>query len=101
MFGNFNIKSAIILEATTSATGTDYVEFIDDDAPSNGYIAMDIVNNSGTDIEYRRGGSGKSITVPDGSSRLVLGVGRASDISIKRADGSATQVTVTAEAFSP
>lgn len=94
MFGNFNIKKALII---TLETGAEFEPFQGESA--NGFIAMDIINDTGTDIEYRRGGSGNSITIPDGSTRLVLGVGDVSDIEVKAVNGSA--VTVTAEAFIP
>lgn len=94
MFGNFNIKKALILEVETSDT----FEAFQGESP-NGFIAMDIINDTGVDIEYRRGGSGNSITIPDGSTRLVLGVGDVSDIEVKAVDDSV--VTVTAEAFIP
>lgn len=92
MFGHFNIKKALILEVETSET----FQAFEGESP-NGFIAMDIVNNTGVDIEYRRGGEGASIIIPDGSDRLVLGVGDVSTIEVKAVDGSV--VTVTAEAF--
>lgn len=61
---------------------------------------MDIVNNTGVTIEYRRDGAGATMRIPDGSSRLIEGITNASQIGIRRTDQSATQVTVDAELFS-
>lgn len=94
MFGHFNIKKALILEVETSET----FEAFEGESP-NGFIAMDIVNDTGVDIEYRRKGSESTIAIPDGSTRLLLGVGDVSDIEVKAVDDSV--VTVKAEAFIP
>jgi len=94
MFGHFNIKKALILEVETSDT----FEAFEGESP-NGFIAMDIANDTGVDIEYRRKGSESAITIPDGSTRLLLGVGDVSDIEVKAVDDSV--VTIKAEAFIP
>jgi hypothetical protein len=89
------MTTATIVSVTTAATGTNWTAF-----SSQACDALDIVNNSGTAVEYRRGGSGSSIPIPSGSARLVLGIENANEISVRRTDTSNTQVTLTAEAFS-
>ena len=86
---------AIIAKAT-DVSGTAFTAF--DSAACN---ALDIVNTTGHAIEYRRNGVGATITVPDNSSRLVVGVRDAANISFRRVDQSATPVTLTAEALVP
>lgn len=87
-------RDVSILSAQTNSTGTSYTAYGD-----NPCDALDIVNNSGTAIEYRRDGAGSTIPIPDGSSRLVVGISNANEVEIKRVDDSNTQVTVTAEAI--
>lgn len=86
--------SASIVSVTTAATGTNWTAFA-----STACVALDIVNNSGTTIEYRRGGAGSAIPIPSGSARLVVGITNANTIDVRRVDTSNTQVTVTAEAI--
>jgi hypothetical protein len=87
--------SAVVVSLTTNATGTTYTAF-----SSQACTALDLVNNTGTTLEVRRGGSGSTIPVPTGSARLFVGITNASDLQVRRADTSNTQVTVTAEALS-
>ena len=84
-----------IVSAQTNSTGTNWTAYA-----SQVCDALDIVNNSGTAIEYRRDGAGSAIPIPDGSARLVVGISNADEIEIRRVDTSNTQVTVTAEAIS-
>jgi len=86
--------SASIVSVTTAATGTNWTAF-----GSTACVALDIVNNTGTTIEYRRGGAGSAIPIPSGSARLVVGITNANSIEVRRVDTSNTQVTVTAEAI--
>jgi hypothetical protein len=86
--------SASIISVTTAATGTNWTAFA-----STACVALDIVNNSGTTIEYRRGGTGSSIPIPSGSARLVVGITNANTIDVRRVDTANTQVTITAEAI--
>ena len=88
-------SSVTIVSAQTQATGTNYTTF-----SSQACDALDLVNNTGTTIEYRRGGTGSTIPIPNGSARLILGISNADEISIRRLDVSNTQVTITAEAMS-
>lgn len=61
--------------------------------------SLDIVNNSGADILYRRNGAGEAMVIPTGTSRLVQGITNANQIGVTRVDGLATVATVKAEAF--
>lgn len=83
-----------IVSVQTAAVGTDYAAFA-----STACTALDIVNNTGTAIEYRRGGAGETIEIPNGAARLILGITNANQIDVRRVDTSNTQVTVRAEAF--
>lgn len=83
-----------ILSVTTAATGTNWTDFGSNDCKS-----LDIVNNSGTTIEYRRNGAGLGMPIPDGGSRLVIGISNSNQISVRRKDIGNTQVTVYAEAM--
>jgi len=83
-----------IMTVQTNATGSNWVDFA-----SNPCDALDIVNNTGAAIEYRRSGTGSSIQIPNGGSRLVAGVKNSNEISVRRVDLSNTQVTLTAEAI--
>lgn len=88
------VSSGTILSLTTNATGTTYTEF-----SSQACTALDLVNNSGTTIEYRRGATGTAMQLPDKSARLILGITNANQIDVRRTDVSNTQVTLQAEAF--
>jgi hypothetical protein len=86
--------SATIMSLTTAATGTNYTAF-----SSQTCQALDIVNTSSVAIEYRRGGAGNTMTILSGSSRLVVGITNADQISVRRVDTSNTQITIPAEAI--
>jgi len=87
--------TATIQTATTSATGTNFVQLGNQACES-----VDICNNTGTTIEYRRNGAGSAMQIPDGATRLIVAITNTNEISIRRTDTSNTQVTVTCEAFS-
>ncbi len=88
-------NAGIGLHLQTSATGANYVAFTD--TPNiNG---IDVINTSGTALEYIRDGAGTSVYLPDNSSRWIGGITNANQISIRRVDVSGTQVTITAEAI--
>lgn len=89
-----SVTSATNLSVTTAATGATYTSF-----SSQACTALDIVNNSGTTIEYRRGGAGVAVQIPTGAARMVIGITNANQIDVRRTDTSNAQVTVTAEAF--
>jgi hypothetical protein len=86
--------SGAILTLTTNATGTTFTAFA-----NTACVALDIVNNTGTTIEYRRGATGTAMQIPTGSARLVVGITNANQIDVRRTDTSNVQVTLQAEAF--
>lgn len=89
-----NASSGTILGLTTNATGTTYTAFA-----SQACTALDIVNNTGTTVEYRRGGAGTAMQIPTGTARMVIGITNANQVDVRRTDTSNTQVTLQAEAF--
>lgn len=86
--------SAVILALQTANPGTGWATFA-----AQACTALDLVNNSGTTIEYRRGGTGAAMPIPTGTARMIIGITNANEISIRRVDQSNTQVTIQAEAF--
>jgi hypothetical protein len=84
-----------IVSLQTNATGATYTAFA-----SQACEQLDIVNtqSGAVDLEVRRGGSGYTIIVPGGSSRMFIGLANASDLQVRRADQSNTQITFTGEA---
>ena len=83
-----------IINLTTSSAGTAFTVFA-----SLACEILEVVNDTGTDLEYRRGGSGLSMIIPTGQTRQILGITNANQIIFKRKDGATTQVIVRAEAF--
>ncbi len=83
-----------ITNLTTAADGTSFVAF--------GSLAceiLEVVNDTGTDLEYRRGGGGLTMIIPTGQTRQIRGITNANAISFKRKDSATAQVTVRAEAL--
>lgn len=89
-----HMSSGVIMSAQTAATGTNWTAFA-----SQACVALDIVNNTGTTVEYRRGATGTAMQIPTGAARMVIGITDANQIDVRRTDTSNTQVTVQAEAF--
>lgn len=87
-------SAGTILSLTTAATGTNFTAFA-----SQACVALDIVNNTGVTIEYRRGGAGTAMQIPSGAARMVIGITNADQVSVRRTDTSNTAVTLQAEAF--
>jgi len=85
-----------IVSLQTNATGATFNPFA-----SQACEQLDIVNTApaAVDLEVRRGGSGNTIIVPGGSSRMFVGLSNASGLEVRRFDQSNTQVTFTAEAY--
>lgn len=83
-----------IMSLSTSVTGTNYVAFADKECD-----ALDIVNHSNQNIVYVRNGTGDAMVILSKTSRIVVGISNASEISIRREDLNATPVTVSAEAM--
>lgn len=89
-------STVTIVSLTTDATGSTYTAF-----SSQACECLDIVNTqpAAVDLEVRRGGSGNTIIVPAGSSRMFVGLSNASGLQVRRLDQSNTQVTFTGEAI--
>jgi hypothetical protein len=92
---NATVTGGAIEAQTDGADGSTWVAY-----GSQACTVLDLFNNTGTDIEYRRGGAGVAITVADGLSRQVRGITNANEIEVRRVDLSATQVTIPAEFYS-
>lgn len=88
-------QNATIMTAATAGSGTGWTAF-----SSQACSVLDISNVTGADIEYRRNATGSAMRIPDGGSRMVVGITNASQIEVRRVDLSTTPVTVTAEALS-
>lgn len=86
------ISAASIISVQTANPGTGWVTF-----QSTVGDTIDIQNFTGTDIEYRRGGAGSAIRIPDGFGREIDIVANANEIQVRRVDQTNTQVTVVAE----
>lgn len=91
---NVMAQDAVVLTLTTDVSGTAFVAFA-----SSVCNCLDIVNASGTALEYKRNSGGNAMQVPDQSSRLVVGITNANQISMRRVDVDTTPVTITAEAI--
>jgi hypothetical protein len=79
----------------TNATGATY-----NTLASYSCYGLEFFNNTGTVVEYRRGGAGVAIPVFNNSSKWVTGITNANEISIRRVDTSGTQVTIAYEVYS-
>lgn len=83
------------LSIATSNPGTNFTQ-----VGSQACTSLDLINNTGTALEYRRGAGGTVfIPVPNGTSRLIQGITNANTIYVRRVDQSNTVVTAVAEAF--
>lgn len=92
---SYMYRSQVNLHLTTSAMGATYVAFAD--TPNiNG---VDVVNSSGTALEFIIDGAGVSAYLPDNSGTWIGGITNANQISIRRVDVSNTPVTITARAI--
>lgn len=87
-------SSVTILSAQTNATGTNWTAF-----GSAVCTAIDITNNTGIDIEYRRNGAGTTYPIPAKTARLIIGISNANQIEIRRIDQNNNQITIYAEAI--
>jgi len=87
-------SSVSIAKVDTSATGANFVAFADISCG-----ALEIVNATGTTVEYRRGGTGEAMPILNATSRKIVGITNADQISVRRLDQSNTPVAVVAEAF--
>ena len=75
---------------TTSATGATFVPI----ATSGVADRVDLMNNSGTALEVRLGGTGDTFQLADGVGYTLTGIKALSQVEVRRADSSGTQVTI-------
>jgi hypothetical protein len=87
-------STATITSVQTASNGTDWTAF-----GSASCSALNVANNTGTTLEYRRGGTGSTMPIFDGYSCIIVGIANANEISVRRVDNSTTQVTLAAEAL--
>lgn len=83
-----------ITNLTTAADGTTFTAFA-----SLACEYLDVFNDTGTDLEYRRGTTGLTMIIPAGEQRKIYGLTNANGIQFKRKDSAVTQVIVRAEAY--
>lgn len=81
--------SAKILKLETSATGTQFVAF-----ESWACSSLDLINYSGTDIEFKYFGQTETLKIPNNSGRLIDGINNANKVLVRCVNTSNTQVTV-------
>lgn len=84
-----------ITTVATSGSGTAWTAF-----PDQSCMVLDLVNNTGVDLEYRRNGNGTAMPVLNGSSRFIGGIQNSNQIQVRRIDQAATPVNVYGETFS-
>jgi len=95
----------VALSVTTSATGTAWVAFGSQPCSSLDLVNTAVASTSPTtvaaavNLRWRRVGQSVSFTLREGASHLVLGLTNADQVEVQRADGSGTQVTLTADAL--
>lgn len=87
-------SSSTILSVQSAATGTNWTTLT---ATPCDFLRLS--NATGTLLEYRRGGAGNGMHLPNGAVIDVLAVSNANEISFRRNDTSNTQVFLTAEAY--
>lgn len=83
-----------ITNLTTAADGTTFTAFA-----SLACEYLDVFNDTGTDLEYRRGTAGLTMIIPAGEQRKIYGLTNANGVQFKRKDSAVTQVIVRAEAY--
>lgn len=83
-----------ITQASTNADGTTFTAF-----PSVACEILEVVNDTGTDLEYRRGATGNTMIITAGQTRRIVGITNANGIQVRRKDTATTPVVVRAEAM--
>ena len=73
----------------TSATGTDFVPL----AAEGRATVVDLLNTSGTAISVRLGGTGDTFQVANNVGYTLKGIAALSQVEVRRADSSGTQVS--------
>ena len=83
-----------ITNLTTAAVGTTWTAF--------GSLACElltVINDTGTDLEFRRNSAGLTMVILTGQTYQISGITNANQLSFKRKDSRNTQVVIRAEAF--
>jgi hypothetical protein len=86
--------AATIMACQTAGDGATWAAFA-----NQACTCLSLVNNSGQDLEFRRGGAGNALPLLNRMAYLVVGLTNANQVSIRRIDQSNTQVTLSAEAL--
>jgi len=86
------VQSAGVLEVQTSATGANFALFA-----SQACRQLTLLNDTGTDLEVQRGGTGQALRVQDGMGYTFRGLTNANQLGVRRVDQSNTQVSARAE----
>lgn len=81
-------QSQVHSSVTTSATGANWVTL-----PTLACDSVVLINNTGADLEVRRGGAGVAVPVLDSCGLEFESLTNANELSIRRVDQSNTQVT--------
>jgi hypothetical protein len=91
------VTKAVQGTTATAVSGTGYTALL---SGTVGVPArqLTLLNTTGVSIEILRTGAGVAFVLPTGMARLLRGIATTSEISIRRADVSATPVTVYWEA---
>lgn len=95
----------VVISVQTPATGTNWAAY-----PSQACTSLDLINTAvastspstiaaATNIRWRYVGTSNWVTLREGASQLVMGISNANQIEIQRADGSNTQIPLTAIAY--
>lgn len=95
----------VVITVQTAAVGTNWAAF-----PDQPCISLDLINSAvasssptsiaaATDLRWRYVGTSNWITLRAGASQVVLGILNANQVEIQRADGSNTQISLSAIAY--
>lgn len=80
-----------IMTLQSNATGATYNSFA-----SQACKRLVLVNDTGTDLEIRKGGAGATFILWNGAAFEMKGISNANQIGYRRKDTSGTQVTLAA-----
>lgn len=79
------------VQVQTAAAGATFVAF-----GARTISQLTIVNDTGTAIEWQQDGDGVALSIADGWMFSIFGINDASQVSVRRKDQSAAQVSVKA-----
>lgn len=85
-----SLAGAGIGSITTSASGATFVPI----ATSGPATKVDLINDSGTALQVRLGGTGSTFVLATGVGYTITGIKALSQVEVRRADSSNTQVTI-------